>query len=394
MHLGHGAGAIRGASARGAAAGGARQGARLAPARGQARVAHLTTRVCAVARSGQPAASAARSTTRRLALSSEPEDLGDRQREDPQVQPQRPVLDVVVVPLDAVGDRGLAAQAVDLGPAGDPGLDAVAVLVAGDVARELAHVLGALGPRADEAHVAAQHVEQLGQLVERESRAGSARRRGAVDPPPSTPPGADAAARRHRCGSRAQPASASPARRISAHRPELEHVELAAVAADPALAEEDRARRGDADGERDAPASPGEQQTARATRESRDRSACLIANCQPRGSTGCSVSSGRPPTWSSVVRSLIDSYSRGTSETSTPSASHSLTLSTSTWSGSEEKARITCRAPVRSIAVGQVVRGRRGPGQRRGRAARASAAGRRRGSRPAAGRSAARRAAA
>ena len=34
-------------------------------------------------------------------------------------------------------------------------------------------------------------------------------------------------------------------------------------------------------------------------------------NCQPRGLVGCSVISGSPPTWSSVARSLIDSYSRG-----------------------------------------------------------------------------------
>src|SRR5205823_4239023 len=49
---------------------------------------------------------------------------------DLQVEPEREVLDVVVVPLRAVLDRGLAAQAVHLGPAGDPGLDAMPVGVA------------------------------------------------------------------------------------------------------------------------------------------------------------------------------------------------------------------------------------------------------------------------
>ncbi len=42
----------------------------------------------------------------------------------------------------------------------------MAVAVAGDVAPEQLHELGALGARADQAHLTAQHVEQLGQLVE------------------------------------------------------------------------------------------------------------------------------------------------------------------------------------------------------------------------------------
>ncbi len=95
------------------------------------------------------------------------EQRDERQREDLQVQAERPVRDVVVVPLDALGERGLAAQAVHLRPARDAGLDAVAVAVADDVLAEQLDELGALGARADEAHVAAQHVEQLRQLVER-----------------------------------------------------------------------------------------------------------------------------------------------------------------------------------------------------------------------------------
>src|SRR5215210_3598672 len=43
-----------------------------------------------------------------------------RHEQDLDVEPERPVLDVVVVPLDAVAERGLAAQAVHLGPARDP----------------------------------------------------------------------------------------------------------------------------------------------------------------------------------------------------------------------------------------------------------------------------------
>ena len=63
-------------------------------------------------------------------------------------RPERPVGDVVVVPLHALGERGLPAQAVHLRPAGDARLDAVAVAVAGDVLPEQLDELRALGARA------------------------------------------------------------------------------------------------------------------------------------------------------------------------------------------------------------------------------------------------------
>ena len=58
---------------------------------------------------------------------------------------QRPVLDVLEVVLDALLERGVAAQAVDLRPAGDARLDHVAVHVVRDALPELLHELGALG---------------------------------------------------------------------------------------------------------------------------------------------------------------------------------------------------------------------------------------------------------
>src|SRR5215210_5991888 len=54
------------------------------------------------------------------------------QHQDLQIEPQGPVLDVVVVPLRPVGERRLAAQTLHLRPARDPGPDAVAVGVAVD----------------------------------------------------------------------------------------------------------------------------------------------------------------------------------------------------------------------------------------------------------------------
>src|ERR687893_1569550 len=77
-----------------------------------------------------------RSITSARTLLGRLEDGCHGEQQDLQVEPERPVLDVVVVPLDPVGQRRLAAQAVHLGPAGDPGPDAVAVLVAAHAALE------------------------------------------------------------------------------------------------------------------------------------------------------------------------------------------------------------------------------------------------------------------
>src|SRR5215210_5767815 len=91
------------------------------------------------------------------------------QEQDLDVEPERPVLDVVVVPLDPVGEGRLAAEAVDLGPAGDPRLDAVPFRVAVDASLEALDVVHPLGTRADERHLADEDVPELRQLVEREA---------------------------------------------------------------------------------------------------------------------------------------------------------------------------------------------------------------------------------
>ena len=68
--------------------------------------------------------------------------------------------------------HGSAAPAVHLGPAGDARQDLEpAALVLG----VLLDLVAQRRPRADEAHVAPQHVDQLGQLVERRARAAARR---------------------------------------------------------------------------------------------------------------------------------------------------------------------------------------------------------------------------
>src|SRR5204863_9778745 len=79
------------------------------------------------------------------------DDRGDRQQQDLQVEPEREVLDVVVVPLDAICDRRLPTQPMDLRPAGDAAFDTMAGVVAVHVRGEVLDVLGPLRPGANEA---------------------------------------------------------------------------------------------------------------------------------------------------------------------------------------------------------------------------------------------------
>src|SRR5512140_2755885 len=77
----------------------------------------------------------------------------DGEPDDLQVERQRPVLDVVDIVLDPLLDRGVAAPAVDLGPAGEAALDLVAQHVARDLFTELVDEDRPLRPRADETHL-------------------------------------------------------------------------------------------------------------------------------------------------------------------------------------------------------------------------------------------------
>src|SRR3989442_9718701 len=84
------------------------------------------------------------------------------QEEDLQVEAEAPALDVVEVVFDPLLDRGLASPAVDLRPARDARLHLVAEHVAGHPPAELLDEARALGTRADEAHLTAQDVPELG----------------------------------------------------------------------------------------------------------------------------------------------------------------------------------------------------------------------------------------
>src|SRR5688572_13367310 len=85
---------------------------------------------------------------------------------DLQVEEQRPVLDIVEIVAGTLLDRGVAAQAVHLRPAGDTGLLDVATHVSGDALRKLLHEMRPLWPRPNYAHLTEQPIEELGQLTQ------------------------------------------------------------------------------------------------------------------------------------------------------------------------------------------------------------------------------------
>src|SRR3954454_24395589 len=101
----------------------------------------------------------------RLALVRPSEQCGGRPREDLEINPERAVLDVPDVQLDAFVPRQSRAS-VNLSPAGDAGLDVEASPLSRRVLLDLVRERGA---RADEAHVAADDIPQLRDLVERQS---------------------------------------------------------------------------------------------------------------------------------------------------------------------------------------------------------------------------------
>src|SRR4051794_14453880 len=94
------------------------------------------------------------------------EAVPERQPQDAQVEPRRPVRDVVEVELDAFSQRRVAAPAVDLGPARDAGFDGVASVIVRNRLGELIDEDGPFWPWPNQAHVAQEDVDELRQLIQ------------------------------------------------------------------------------------------------------------------------------------------------------------------------------------------------------------------------------------
>ncbi len=125
----------------------------------------------------------------------------------------------VILQLDECIFNGRPVAVVDLRASSDPWLNSGADLIEGDPLLELRDELWAFGARADEAHVTAQDVDPLGNLVE-------------VQSAQNLPDPGDAVVK--------LPRPKWPAcLRVGDHCPELEQGEGAATATDPDLAVKD-----------------------------------------------------------------------------------------------------------------------------------------------------------
>src|SRR5581483_2801916 len=159
-------------------------------------------------------------------------------REDRDVEPDRPVLEVVEVEAHEVVERQLDPTG-DLPQPRHPGQDEVALAVP---VLELHEIAQRQRPRPDERHLAAQHVQHLRQLVDRVAPQHAADRGDARVV-------LDLEKRPRRLVRRLE--RGLPLGCVDVHRPELEHAELALAEADAAVAVEDRPGRVELDGERD-----------------------------------------------------------------------------------------------------------------------------------------------
>ena len=152
-----------------------------------------------------------------------PDDLCDRHLQDAQVEPERTVVHVPDVERELLVP-GQRVAPVHLAPARDTRPDLVATHLLGRVARQ---VLGKERARTDEAHVAGDHIEELGELIE------------ARTPQEAAQSGDPLSIRE------AGPIAFS----LFDHGSKLQNGEQLSVQARPLLAEQDRAAHRDSDGD-------------------------------------------------------------------------------------------------------------------------------------------------
>src|SRR5690242_5851806 len=98
------------------------------------------------------------------------QELEASQNENPQVEPEAPVLDVPKVTIDPLFHQlelgGLSAEAVDLRPTGQARLHMLTKGVVGDEFGVPVVMGNGMRPRTDQRHVSSQHIDELRQLVD------------------------------------------------------------------------------------------------------------------------------------------------------------------------------------------------------------------------------------
>src|SRR5450432_2105364 len=150
--------------------------------------------------------------------------VNDRQRDDAQVEPDRPIFNVVQIIPDPFLQVGSAAEIVDLCPAGNARLDQVLLHVTRDLLLETMDEFRTLRPRPDDRHLALEDIDELRKLVQAGPPKERAEGRGQLFAP--------------RCPYRSRLGLC-----IYGHRPEFEHLKALAIPGNPFLAIEDGPRR-------------------------------------------------------------------------------------------------------------------------------------------------------
>ena len=91
---------------------------------------------------------------------------GERSKNDPHINPNRPVFDIGDIAVDASADGCVAAITADLRQSRDAGLDHMANHVQRNLVAELLDKMRDFRTRSDDAHIAFQHVDELRKLVD------------------------------------------------------------------------------------------------------------------------------------------------------------------------------------------------------------------------------------
>src|SRR4051794_26661224 len=97
----------------------------------------------------------------RLAGVAAAKDVDYGERDDAQVEPQRPVFNVVEIIPDSLLQVRVAPQIIDLRPSGDARLDKVLLHVAGDLLAESADEFGPLRSWPHDRHLSPENIDEL-----------------------------------------------------------------------------------------------------------------------------------------------------------------------------------------------------------------------------------------
>jgi hypothetical protein len=94
---------------------------------------------------------------------------GQRQQQYLEIQPERPVTQIIKVMLSPLINGGCATPAIDLRPPGNSCIESMAQVVVRDLLLKSLDPIRLFWPGADQAHFTSQDINQLGQFIQVET---------------------------------------------------------------------------------------------------------------------------------------------------------------------------------------------------------------------------------